>query len=232
MLCHFGITVILKNDFFIHMENEWNEQDINDQAPNEISEQAQRIIRIMEEENMNATQFAEAIGIRRAAMSHLVKGRNNPSADIITKVIKRFNTVNPGWLLTGDGNMRIVSNSGNSFGVNSSNVDNANKEIYEKTSKATNFNYGKEPDLFDRHNISTKITTSPKNNSSEENIRTEILFTDEINDRGAVKSPENVDKIVEKEVIIYKERPLKTIDKLLIFYSDNTFESFIPEKHL
>ena len=213
------------------MENDLNKHDTNDQSSREINEQALRIIKIMEAENMNATQFAEAIGIQRAAMSHLVKGRNNPSADIITKVVKRFNTINPGWLLTGDGNMRIKTESGNDIGVNPSNVNIFDIKNDEKLSKTINYNSGKEPDLFNQHNLSSGITTSPKNKSSEENNRTEILFTDEINDRGAVKSPENVDKIVEKEVVIYKERPVKTIDKLLIFYSDNTFESFIPEKH-
>ena len=218
---------------FIHMENDGNKHDTKNQASNEINEQALRIIKIMEDENMNATQFAEAIGIQRAAMSHLVKGRNNPSADIITKVVKRFNTINPGWLLTGNGNMRIKQENGNNEEINPSDINygNVNKENDERTSKAMNYNSGREPDLFDRHNISGKITTSPKNYSSEDNIRTEILFKDEINDRGEVKYPVNNDKIVEKEVVIYKERPNKTIDKLLIFYSDNTFESFIPEKH-
>ena len=211
------------------MENNWNRHDTNDQDPREINDQALRIFKIMEDENMNATQFSEAIGIRRAAMSHLVKGRNNPSADIITKIVKRFNTINPGWLLTGDGNMRITSESGsgNNIGVNQPNINNNDG----KSSNIMNYNSGKEPDLFNQHNVG-KITTSPKNYSPEENIRTEIMFTDEINDREEVKPSGNVGKIVEKEVVIYKERPVKTIDKLLIFYSDNTFESFIPEKHI
>ena len=205
------------------MEDEWNKHDTNDQAL--------RIFKIMEDENMNATQFSEAIGIRRAAMSHLVKRRNKPSADIITKIVKRFKTINPGWLLTGDGNMRIKSESGNgsNMGVNQPNINN-----YDEKSSNTmtmNHNFGKEPDLFNQHNNIGRSTTSPKNYSSEENIRTEILFTDEISDREEVKSSGNVDKVAEKEVVIYKERPVKTIDKLLIFYSDNTFESFIPEKH-
>ena len=231
MLCHFGIAVIQKNDF-IHMENNGNKHDTNNQTSPDISEQALRIIKIMEDENMNATQFAESIGIQRAAMSHLVKGRNNPSADIITKVVKRFNTINPGWLLTGDGNMRIKQENGNNAGINHPNINygNVNKENDERTSKAMNYKSGREPDLFD-HNMSGKITTSPKNYSLEGNIRTEIQFKDEINDREEVNSPANNDKVVEKEVVIYKERPNKTIDKLLIFYSDNTFESFIPEKH-
>ena len=204
------------------MENDWNKQDINDQNQYEISEQALRIIKIMEDENMNSTQFAETIGIQRAAMSHLTKGRNKPSADIITKVVKRFNTINPIWLLTGEGNMRIMPPSVNYGSVN--------KENDEKSSKTINYNSGKEPDLFNMYNTSVN-TISSNNLSSEENIRTEIMFTDKKNDAGEVKSPENIGKIVEKEVIIYKESPVKTINKLLILYSDNSFEFFIPEKH-
>ena len=186
------------------MENNRDKSDIYDQNLSDMNEQAQRIVKIMEDVNMNATQFAEAIGIQRAAMSHLMKGRNNPSADIITKVVKRFNTINPGWLLTGDGNMKIKP-------------DNVSGVV-------------KEPDLFSSHNMTEK-TISPNYSSLEENNRTEILFTDEKNEGYEVNSSKNVGKAIEKEVIIYKERPVKTIDKLLIFYSDNTFESFIPEKH-
>ena len=216
------------------MENGRSKHDINEQKKYDINEQALRIIKIMEDENMNSTQFAEAIGIQRAAMSHLTTGRNKPSADIITKVIKRFNTINPIWLLTGEGNMRINPVNGNNVEINSPNVNygNVNNENDEKSSKAFNYKSGIEPDLFNNHNISVNKTVSPKNYTSEENIRTEILFTDEKIEGREVKLPENIGKIVEKEVVIYKERPVKTIDKLLIFYSDNTFESFIPEKHL
>ena len=201
------------------MANDWYKHNISDQNQSDINEQALRIIKIMEDENMNATQFAEAIGIQRAAMSHLMKGRNNPSADIITKVVKRFNTINPGWLLTGDGSMRTKPESGSGH-------INTTGDIF------SGINYSKEPDLFTSHNnISPKITTSPNYSSSDDNIRTEILFTDEKNEGNEVNSKINTDKIVEKEIVVYKERPVKTIDKLLIFYSDNTFESFIPEKH-
>ena len=216
------------------MENGRSKHDINEQKKYDINEQALRIIKIMEDENMNSTQFAEAIGIRRAAMSHLTTGRNKPSADIITKVIKRFNTINPIWLLTGEGNMRINPVNGNNVEINSPNVNygNVNNENDEKSSKAFNYKSDIEPDLFNNHNISVNKTVSPKNYTSEENIRTEILFTGEKIEGREVKTPKNIGEIVEKEVVIYKERPVKTIDKLLIFYSDNTFESFIPEKHL
>ena len=190
---------------------------INDEIQREISEQALRVISIMEDENMNATQFAEAIGIQRAAMSHLMKGRNNPSADVLYKIIERFDTINARWLLSGKGSMR---NESHNIKISSSEND-------------LNTNYGNnEPDLFNQSQHNTQMPSSSSDYSfTEENIRKEAYIKDEKSSRNEVEVPDNVSKIIEKEVVIYKERPVKTIDKLLIFYSDNTYETFIPEKH-
>jgi transcriptional regulator with XRE-family HTH domain len=43
------------------------------------------------------------------------------------------------------------------------------------------------------------------------------------------KAPETSQKPEKKEVI-YIEKPARTIDKLMIFYSDNSFEIFVKEK--
>jgi transcriptional regulator with XRE-family HTH domain len=50
---------------------------------------------------MNASQFADAIGIKPANLSHVLSGRNKPSMDFLEKVIESFPKVNASWLLTG-----------------------------------------------------------------------------------------------------------------------------------
>jgi transcriptional regulator with XRE-family HTH domain len=50
---------------------------------------------------MNASQFADAIGIKPANLSHVLSGRNKPSMDFLEKVIEHFPRVNAAWLLTG-----------------------------------------------------------------------------------------------------------------------------------
>ena len=98
---------------------------------------------------------------------------------------------------------------------------------------ATDYTAGtsNEPDLFFQHDAKKSIETSSIETQPETDIRAEIHFTDKIFKGEEVDESENISKYTEKEVVVYKERPVKTIDKLLIFYSDNTFESFIPEKH-
>ncbi|MDR3245939.1 MAG: helix-turn-helix domain-containing protein [Prevotellaceae bacterium] len=57
--------------------------------------------------------------------------------------------------------------------------------------------------------------------------RSLFSFENQSNERNTtVKKEPETSKNIEKEVI-YIEKPAKTIDKLLIFYSDNSFETFI-----
>ena len=44
-----------------------------------------RITQIMEREGLTPSKFAEAIGIQRSAMSHILNGRNNVSLDVLIK---------------------------------------------------------------------------------------------------------------------------------------------------
>mgnify|MGYP001211840965 CR=1 FL=1 len=62
----------------------------------------------MECERMGQAQFASAIGIQRAAMSHIISGRNNPSLDVMTKILHRYPQINPDWLLLGKGEMLAI----------------------------------------------------------------------------------------------------------------------------
>ena len=65
----------------------------------------ERILAVMEHEGLTPSKFAEAIGIQRSAMSHIISGRNNPSLDVLIKILERFTYVDSDWLLFGKGTM-------------------------------------------------------------------------------------------------------------------------------
>ena len=50
----------------------------------------ERIMQVMTQKGLTSSQFAESIGIQRAAMSHITSGRNNPSLDVMKKILERF----------------------------------------------------------------------------------------------------------------------------------------------
>ena len=64
-----------------------------------------RIIQIMQKEEMTAAQFAERIGLSPSSLSHILNGRNNPSLDVVMKIHKACNYVNLSWLIYGEGKM-------------------------------------------------------------------------------------------------------------------------------
>jgi len=64
-----------------------------------------RIELILKTQNLTPTQFADAIGIQRSSMSHILARRNKPSLDFVMKLLNRFPEINSEWLLTGKNQM-------------------------------------------------------------------------------------------------------------------------------
>lgn len=65
----------------------------------------ERIKKIMDSENMSPARFADTLQIGRAVISHILNGRNNPSLDVITRILTQIPEINSQWLLTGTGSM-------------------------------------------------------------------------------------------------------------------------------
>jgi transcriptional regulator with XRE-family HTH domain len=61
----------------------------------------ERLQLVMKMNNLNASQFADRIGVQRSSISHMLTGRNKPSLDLIQKTLAHFPRVNADWLLTG-----------------------------------------------------------------------------------------------------------------------------------
>ncbi len=50
-------------------------------------------------ENLTASKFAEILDVNPAAISHILKGRNKPSCELLCKIVTRFPKLNPYWLM-------------------------------------------------------------------------------------------------------------------------------------
>jgi transcriptional regulator with XRE-family HTH domain len=58
---------------------------------------------ILDYYSLNASSFADKIGVQRSSLSHLLSGRNKPSLDFILKIMDEFSEVDLYWLLNGKG---------------------------------------------------------------------------------------------------------------------------------
>lgn len=61
-----------------------------------------RIRLILKANKLNASEFADRVGVNRASLSHVMSGRNKPSLDFLAKIITEFPSVNASWLITGE----------------------------------------------------------------------------------------------------------------------------------
>jgi len=64
---------------------------------------AKRLQKVMDEYDLNATSFADAIDVGRSSISHIISGRNKPSLEFVMKIIEAFPEVELYWLLNGKG---------------------------------------------------------------------------------------------------------------------------------
>lgn len=60
-----------------------------------------RIKKVIENNELNATSFAEKIGVQRSGISHILSGRNKPSLEFLSKIQHKFEEVEYDWLLLG-----------------------------------------------------------------------------------------------------------------------------------
>ncbi len=147
-----------------------------------------RIKIIMENENLTPAKFADRLQINRAIVSHILNGRNNPSLDVVTRILTEMNYINPEWLLNGTGSIYKE-------GVDSDSIP-------------------REPDLFSQNDI------KPDKEPEEIEKPKETELNKMMNH---LQSP--VNKLVGTE-----KTADKNITQIIIYYSDNTFETFIPHK--
>lgn len=62
----------------------------------------------MQEQNLSATKFAEAIGVQRSAVSHVLSGRNKASLDFVLKIKQAYPEISLDWILLGKGEKTVT----------------------------------------------------------------------------------------------------------------------------
>ena len=62
-----------------------------------------RLEKIIDYYGLNASSFAEKVGVQRSSISHVLSGRNKPSLEFVMKILSSFEEVDLYWLLNGKG---------------------------------------------------------------------------------------------------------------------------------
>lgn len=92
-----------------------------------------RIKKIISDNNLSNSEFAEKIGIPKSSVSHLLSERNNPSLDVIIKISEIFEDISTDYLIFGyESNKEIPSEPLNNL------FDNINEESSKDSVKDSN----------------------------------------------------------------------------------------------
>ena len=67
----------------------------------------ERLEFLMENNQLNATAFAEKIGVQRSSVSNILSKRNKPSLEFMLKIYEHFEEVNLEWLILGNQNIPL-----------------------------------------------------------------------------------------------------------------------------
>ncbi|MDY0015351.1 MAG: helix-turn-helix transcriptional regulator [Bacteroidales bacterium] len=178
----------------------------------------ERIKKILEEKKLSQSTFADLIGVGRPNVTHLMKGRNNFSQIIASNTLLTFPDINPMWLLKGEGNMYKTDRK------NSADIESVNELKAKKIDTEIMF-----PDTFEEYM-----------EEQESQLRKEEMIPqgemsiceDSKSDAGISHAEEarirtNQSQLSENENQSPSKK--KKIEKIVFFYTNQTFEEYYPK---
>ncbi|MBQ5679025.1 MAG: helix-turn-helix transcriptional regulator [Rikenellaceae bacterium] len=141
----------------------------------------EKLLKLMKSEKLSSSRLAEILEIQPSSISHILSGRNKPSYDFLVKILRRFPTLNPDWLLL-DAEQMYRSNEELDRRINDTNTQSS-----QTTGSAEKMIVNSKSALNPKNEISQNSTNRPiENIAAVANIATDgrtierviVLYTD------------------------------------------------------
>ena len=154
-----------------------------------------RLQQFLSAENLSQAQFADAIGVARASISHILAGRNKPGFDFIEKIALAYPDLSLEWLILGKGKM--YKRGG----------EDIFSQLPPEDPQQQNSNTGYQEAVIPLH--------SPIDEDAPEDVFPET----------GKSTGEEVDMAKPSLEMAedYSSKNQKDIDRIVVFYTDNTF---------
>jgi transcriptional regulator with XRE-family HTH domain len=162
-------------------------------------EELERIKKIMQLEQLNSAQFALEIGINGSSLSHILNGRNKPSLEVLKKILSRYPNISSDWLILGIGS------------ISRSETKSQTPTLFEFKDESVSKSV--DSGLFSDQNFaSTHANIQP----SEIPKPLELQTTANVGNSSEPIPP-----------TLQSQLPSKSVRKIIVYYSDNTFQEFV-----
>lgn len=169
------------------------------------------------------TQFADSCAIPRPTLSQLLNGRNKKVSDeLIGKIHDTFPDLSVLWLMFGEGDMLHNKNIEISEPQNNSIFGYPQQQTLEKEPTTQSIDFDHEFTADSPNKFSNHMTPSESRNASGATLDFGKETTSESNSNKTTQ--------ISPARISFNSDESKKIVNIIIYYSDNSFESFIPNK--
>ena len=188
-----------------------------------------RIVQFLAAEKISPSEFADKIGVQRSSMSHILNGRNYPSASFLQKMLQAYPALNSRWLMIGDGSMNLEFAAASSV---TSVPDFPNDgSVHETRTISVNDQESVNSASLDPENMSIPLFAEQKEQNS---------VMDRSRDPESVKSKNSTANNGYAEMdqaALISNQPSagssfpsarKEIEQVLFFFGDKTFRVYLP----
>ncbi len=175
-----------------------------------------RIRTIMEHYKLSQQDFATLIGISAATLSSIFNGRTQPSQRAVTGIHQAFPEINVKWLMFNEGEM-LSPESSSAGSHEASGVADQNAAIAPEEADALGA-------------LSASSAETPSLFSEEPPVAPRTSVEQRANAYGSRRDARNVVRgngnVVTSAINIDKDE--RKIKEIRVFYSNGTYESFVP----
>lgn len=179
----------------------------------------ERLLYIFEEFSLNASSFADKIGVQRSSMSHIMSGRNKPSLDFILKIYETFPDISLPWLTIGEGDFYKK----NYTPIANNNINNqANQNNVTEMESLESIDYNE--NIIQAEKIPVEnIEYNPTAKEAAMDL-TKTIFSNSTD----YNSFNSDSKNTEEQPSTNKIEQNSETEQIVIFYTDGTFKTFRP----
>ena len=149
----------------------------------------EKLLKLMKYEKLSSSRLAEILEIQPSSISHILSGRNKPSFDFLVKILRRFPTLNPDWLLLDSDQMYRQSDESAALKDNQVIAPISTSTIQAGSSEH-------------RQNNSSNDSSVANNNSTKRTTPTELPFTNN----------QNVNKTIERVIVLYSHKSFEAFN--------------------
>ena len=169
----------------------------------------ERLLKLIADNNMSAKQFAAEVGIQAGTISNIVNGRNNPSLDVMQRVLNRFRTLSSDWLILGVGNMYRTDGGKENRGNAQNNLNGLKSD---KQQEIPGFD-----DACSEHQ------------QAMEPLPQSRILSDSTHATAMSREMQQSTTIKKQQTAPIEQPAAKQIERIILFYSDGTFDEITPK---